>query len=161
MQDLEEQSACESLGIALEERAFFVVIVKDIQLLHPRQKVRRCDEDTPRHTDRTDDQPGAFRTAQTQGNIEVFVDEVDDAVFEGDQRRVATPDMAIRAGADYLVVGRPINAAADPKSGKALRAAAKKVTAKVRRSTARKPNIPPMPKNRSSRKSIFKISSRY
>ncbi|SDB50687.1 orotidine-5'-phosphate decarboxylase [Bauldia litoralis] len=34
----------------------------------------------------------------------------------GDQRRVATPDMAIRAGADYLVVGRPINAAADPKS---------------------------------------------
>lgn len=33
-----------------------------------------------------------------------------------DQRRVATPDMAIRAGADYLVVGRPINAAANPKS---------------------------------------------
>jgi orotidine-5'-phosphate decarboxylase len=33
----------------------------------------------------------------------------------GDQRRVATPETAIRAGADYLVVGRPITAAADPK----------------------------------------------
>lgn len=34
----------------------------------------------------------------------------------GDQRRVATPADAIRAGADYLVVGRPITAAADPKA---------------------------------------------
>jgi orotidine-5'-phosphate decarboxylase len=34
----------------------------------------------------------------------------------GDQRRVATPEMAIRAGADYLVVGRPITGAADPKA---------------------------------------------
>ena len=32
----------------------------------------------------------------------------------GDQRRVATPADAIRAGADYLVVGRPIIAASDP-----------------------------------------------
>jgi len=31
-----------------------------------------------------------------------------------DQRRVATPASAIRAGADYLVVGRPITAAPDP-----------------------------------------------
>ena len=34
----------------------------------------------------------------------------------GDQRRVATPETAIRAGADYLVVGRPITAASDPKA---------------------------------------------
>lgn len=31
-----------------------------------------------------------------------------------DQKRVATPGGAIRAGADYLVIGRPITRAADP-----------------------------------------------
>jgi orotidine-5'-phosphate decarboxylase len=31
-----------------------------------------------------------------------------------DQARIATPERAIRAGADYLVVGRPITGAADP-----------------------------------------------
>ena len=37
----------------------------------------------------------------------------------GDQKRVATPAAAIRAGADYLVVGRPITAAPDPKAAAA------------------------------------------
>lgn len=32
----------------------------------------------------------------------------------GDQKRVATPAAAIEAGADYLVIGRPITQAADP-----------------------------------------------
>jgi len=34
----------------------------------------------------------------------------------GDQKRIATPSMAIGAGADYLVVGRPILGATDPKA---------------------------------------------
>ena len=34
----------------------------------------------------------------------------------GDQKRIMTPARAIAAGADYLVVGRPVMEAADPKA---------------------------------------------
>jgi orotidine-5'-phosphate decarboxylase len=43
----------------------------------------------------------------------------------GDQKRVTTPAAAIAAGADYLVVGRPIRDAADP------RAAAEAIIAEI------------------------------
>jgi orotidine-5'-phosphate decarboxylase len=43
----------------------------------------------------------------------------------GDQKRIATPAEAIRAGADYLVVGRPVTEAADP------RAAAEAIVAEI------------------------------
>ncbi len=49
----------------------------------------------------------------------------------GDQKRIATPALAIKAGADYLVVGRPIVAAADP------RAAATAIVAEIANEAAK------------------------
>jgi orotidine-5'-phosphate decarboxylase len=49
----------------------------------------------------------------------------------GDQKRIMTPAAAIAAGADHLVVGRPIIAASDPK------AAADAIVAEIARSTVR------------------------
>jgi len=45
----------------------------------------------------------------------------------GDQSRTATPEGAIKAGADYLVIGRPITAASDP------RAAADRIAAEIQK----------------------------
>lgn len=45
---------------------------------------------------------------------------------KGDQSRTATPEGAVRAGADYLVIGRPITAASDP------REAADRIAAEMR-----------------------------
>ena len=47
----------------------------------------------------------------------------------GDQKRVVTPARAIEAGADYLVVGRPVLEARDPK------AAAEAITAEIARAS--------------------------
>jgi orotidine-5'-phosphate decarboxylase len=47
----------------------------------------------------------------------------------GDQTRVITPREAIRAGADYLVVGRPIRDAADP--ARAARAIAEEIASRL------------------------------
>jgi orotidine-5'-phosphate decarboxylase len=41
----------------------------------------------------------------------------------GDQARVMTPEQAVKAGADYIVVGRPITEAADPVAAAAAIAA--------------------------------------
>jgi orotidine-5'-phosphate decarboxylase len=49
----------------------------------------------------------------------------------GDQKRIATPAAAIAGGADYLVVGRPVIAAPDPK------AAAEAIVAEIGAETAR------------------------
>ena len=47
----------------------------------------------------------------------------------GDQKRIMTPARAIAAGADYLVVGRPVMEASDPK------AAADAIVAEIARAT--------------------------
>lgn len=51
----------------------------------------------------------------------------------GDQKRVMTPAKAIAAGSDYLVVGRPILAATDPKA--AAEAIVDEITASLRPSS--------------------------
>ena len=52
----------------------------------------------------------------------------------GDQKRVMTPAEAIAAGADHVVVGRPIWTASDP------RAAAEAVVAEINSPQAKRPN---------------------
>ena len=49
----------------------------------------------------------------------------------GDQKRIMTPARAIESGADYLVIGRPIVEAADPKK------AAEAIVAEIERTTTK------------------------
>ncbi|HZH45809.1 MAG TPA: orotidine 5'-phosphate decarboxylase / HUMPS family protein, partial [Roseococcus sp.] len=49
----------------------------------------------------------------------------------GDQARVATPEDAVAAGADWIVVGRPVSEAADPA------AAARAITSSITTSLGR------------------------
>jgi len=58
------------------------------------------------------------------------------AVPGDDQRRVMTPYEAIKAGADYIVVGRPIRSAPDPA------AAARKVVAEIEQGMSDRPGLP-------------------
>ncbi|MEM6323791.1 MAG: orotidine-5'-phosphate decarboxylase [Pseudomonadota bacterium] len=52
----------------------------------------------------------------------------------GDQKRVMTPAQAIAAGADHVVIGRPVHRASDP------RAAAEAILAEMNAPQARRPN---------------------
>ena len=63
------------------------------------------------------DDPDALREASGRADLLVVTPGIrmaEDAV--GDQRRTGTPADAIARGADYLVVGRPITRAADPRA---------------------------------------------
>jgi orotidine-5'-phosphate decarboxylase len=55
-----------------------------------------------------------IRANVTNANFLVVTPGIRAAKTEDDQRRVATPSAALAAGADYLVVGRPITGARDP-----------------------------------------------
>ena len=57
---------------------------------------------------------GAIRRACGPGFVIVTPGIRQPGDARGDQQRIATPEAAMRAGADYLVVGRPICEAADP-----------------------------------------------
>ncbi len=59
---------------------------------------------------------GAIRRACGEGFLIVVPGVRPTSAERDDQARVATPAEAIRAGADYLVVGRPITAAASPRA---------------------------------------------
>ena len=52
----------------------------------------------------------------------------------GDQKRIMTPAQAIAAGADHVVIGRPIHAAPDPRD------AARAILVEMRSPQARQPN---------------------
>ena len=56
----------------------------------------------------------AIRSSVANPNFLVVTPGIRPATVEDDQRRVATPEAALAAGASYLVIGRPITGASDP-----------------------------------------------
>ncbi len=54
-----------------------------------------------------------FKTLKT---VVPGIRQMDSTLSNDDQKRVVTPQRAIQSGADYLVVGRPIRDADDPKA---------------------------------------------
>lgn len=61
------------------------------------------------------DNPDVLRRAASAPDLLIVTPGVRRATDDaGDQRRIATPEAAIAAGSDYLVVGRPIASSADP-----------------------------------------------
>jgi orotidine-5'-phosphate decarboxylase len=67
----------------------------------------------------------SIRAAVTNSKFLIVTPGIRPSNTEDDQRRVATPAAALAAGADYLVVGRPITSAPDPV------AAARKIVAEM------------------------------
>lgn len=54
--------------------------------------------------------------AETEGRILIVTPGIRPVRNDDDQKRVVTPSRALRDGADYLVVGRPIREARDPRA---------------------------------------------
>jgi orotidine-5'-phosphate decarboxylase len=62
------------------------------------------------------EEAGKLRTIAGPGMVLVTPGIRPAGADKGDQKRIMTPAAAIKAGADYLVVGRPIVAASDPQA---------------------------------------------
>ena len=77
----------------------------EIQHAHAGQPAAAPDPVSHRYID--DEQPKR-RDQQNRGEPDAL------DIGSDDQRRVTTPGAAVRAGADYLVIGRPVTRAPDP-----------------------------------------------
>jgi orotidine-5'-phosphate decarboxylase len=72
---------------------------------------------------------------ETEGRVLVVTPGIRPVQNDDDQKRVVTPSQALRSGADYLVVGRPIREAGDPRA--AAEAIQQEIAEAVRQEIAR------------------------